>query len=65
MGTTARAKVTLTVEIDILSTWGDDCSLSQVYDQASKQAANAVKNLFKSHVLIVGEPQVEAVVVRK
>jgi hypothetical protein len=65
MSTIARAKVTLTVEIEVGSTWGDDCSLSQVYDQAARETIQAVKNIFQRRVTIIGEPTVDAVMVRK
>jgi hypothetical protein len=65
MGATATARVTLTVEIDIGSTWGDDCKLSQVYDQAKEQAVTAVKNVFQSRVTIIGVPTVNAIVTHR
>lgn len=65
MGATAKATVTLTVEVQIGSTWGDDCKLSQVYDQAKTEAINAVRNTFQSYVTIIGVPEVKAIVTHR
>lgn len=65
MGTIATAKVTLTVEIQVSSTWGDDCAISQVYDQAEKAARGAIVNAIGSRVTIIGTPKVEAIMVTR
>ena len=33
-----RAKVSVTLEIEVPDTWGTDCALSQVYSQAREKA---------------------------
>lgn len=58
----ATARVTLTIEIDINSTWGETSHISQVFDQATTEAKNAVQNTFKNRCKIIGEPKVEAIV---
>lgn len=42
--TTTSALVTVTLEVRVGS-WGPDCALSQVYQQASEEAANAVRRI--------------------
>jgi len=71
------AVVTLTVEIDVGSTWGSDCSLEQLMRQARVEAAEALRgglvinDLTASsatrprHARIVGEPRVKAVIVEE
>ncbi|WP_156174031.1 hypothetical protein [Cupriavidus basilensis] len=41
--TTTHAVVSVTVEVTVGS-WGPECALSQVYDQAAREAVNAVRN---------------------
>jgi hypothetical protein len=41
--TTARAIVTVTLEIDVEGTWGGDCPTSQVYQQALDGAARDLR----------------------
>ena len=41
--TTARAKVSLTLEVDADSTWGPETSLTQVYDQGSRDAVGRLE----------------------
>lgn len=60
----AKAVVRLTVEIES-GAWGSDCSMTQVYDQAAREAVERVRQHFKDQVRIVGEPEVTAVLVRK
>lgn len=62
MGTYAKAKVTLTVEIDVGSTWGCDCQLSQLYKQAEDEARNIVKNNIGRVAVIIGTPTIEAII---
>jgi hypothetical protein len=61
----AVARVRLTVEI-VRGSWGADCKLDQVFDQAGREAASAVQNLITAAgARVVGEPIVEAVITRK
>jgi hypothetical protein len=61
---TARATVTVTLEIVIDSTWGDDCTVSQIHKQAIDSWAG-IKDLREaiSHdrVHIIGTPIVDMV----
>lgn len=65
---TATARVRLTIEIDAGSTWGDDCTARQVYDQASQEARHAVENMIigsnklGTRCKIVGKAEVDMVV---
>lgn len=70
----ARARVTLTVEIDVPDTWGPDCSTGQVFKQASEAAIVALRGGLVLHHLragsdtktparVVGEPLIRAILV--
>lgn len=64
----ARARVQLTVEIEVTSNWGAGCSIQQVYEQAATEAKGAIRNaLTKAEVPpgkinIIGEPLITAVI---
>lgn len=62
--TTAKASVAVTLTVALNDRWGGDCPLSQVYDQAAKQALLAVEKLIKSTagISIAGNPEVKAIV---
>jgi hypothetical protein len=61
----AVARVRVTVEVT-RGSWGDDCKLEQVFDQAGREAAADIQNLIaKAGARVVGEPVVEAVLARK
>lgn len=59
----ATTRVQVTVDVRVNGSWGRDCSLGQIQDQAS---AGAINNLRKAlepvDVVIVGEPRVTMVV---
>lgn len=60
----ATAKVQVTLEIDAGSSWGPECTVSQVRDQAGReslQRLTAVLAAAKTRVKIIGEPKVIAV----
>ena len=62
--TSTGAKVTLTVELTNLGSWGPDCTLDQVYRQAREAAVGRLNKVFKNHVAstrIIGPVIVEAV----
>jgi hypothetical protein len=65
---TASARVTVTVEIDVGSSWGDDCSVGQVHDSASREALGKLRHLIETdgHALrqmrIIGAPKVVAII---
>jgi hypothetical protein len=64
----ATARVTLTVEVDIKSTWGDDCKLDQIYKQAAEEAVSSLTQHiyraggFGGRIKVVGEPNVMCVI---
>lgn len=45
------AKVTLTVELTGLGSWGPDCTTEQVYRQAQEAAVNRLRSM--SHLRVV------------
>lgn len=62
--TTTGAKVTITLELSSLGSWGPDCTTGQVHDQAREAAIGRLNRLFKEHLdstKIVGPVIVEAV----
>ncbi|MBC3411326.1 hypothetical protein HU720_08415 [Pseudomonas sp. SWRI51] len=62
--TQTGAKVTLTIELTSLGSWGPDCTLDQVYRQAREAAIGRLNKVFKDHVAttrILGPVIVEAV----
>ncbi|MBV4530957.1 hypothetical protein HU719_006000 [Pseudomonas sp. SWRI107] len=62
--TQTGAKVTITVELTNLGSWGPDCTLDQVYRQAREAAIGRLNRVFKDHVAttrILGPVIVEAV----
>ena len=67
---TARARAVVTVEIPIGGTWGSECRLSQVHDQAADEARGAIRNALTSvhrpaGFRIVGDIVVTAVLVEE
>lgn len=64
---TATARVTLTVEIDVRSTWGDGCDIAQVYRQAEDQARGYLRNAFEKEkrARVSGKPKIVAVISEK
>jgi hypothetical protein len=66
MKTPALARVTLTLEIPISSTWGDKCEVGQVRQQATEEALGKIarfaeKNQFRAKV--IGTPKVTMIFV--
>lgn len=41
-----RARVQVTLEIDVSDTWGPDCDLGQVFKQASDSAIGVLRGVF-------------------
>jgi hypothetical protein len=57
----AIARVQITLEIDAGSSWGPDCTVSQVHSQASRESVQRLKNILaaaKTRATIIGEPKV-------
>jgi hypothetical protein len=48
--TTTGAKVTITLELSNLGSWGPDCTTGQVHDQAREAAIGRLNRLFKDHL---------------
>ena len=67
-GTKATARVRFTVEYSDCGTWGKDCPLSQVWDQAAAAALTAFESCLhaagqQSRFTLLGKPEVIAVLV--
>ncbi len=61
----ATAHVTLTVEITVGSTWGDNCTVGQIYKQAAEEALGIIDRLLGEQIRIVGRPVVTAVAIEE
>ena len=62
----ATAKVKLELEIYVDSTWGNDCSLSQIYKQAMDAAEFKINKELKGRgreFRIIGKPKVYAIII--
>jgi len=64
----ARATVILTVEVRIGCSWGEECTVRQVHDQASSAAVGAIRRLIElattnPKISLVGDPQPTAILV--
>ena len=60
----AKARVQITVEVEA-SSWGEDCSIGQLYKQAAETAIGIVRSgMLKQPTLwkLVGEPKVIGVI---
>lgn len=76
MNCQGRARVTLTIEMDLGDSWGGDCTVAQIHDQAAKAAVHQLRcglvidglhaaREARQHARIVGEPKVEAILVER
>lgn len=62
----AHAKVTVTIEVPVGSTWGPDCNLKQVHAQAKEDALHAIQRWgAELGVKIVSSPKVSAIIVEE
>lgn len=62
--TSTGAKVTVTLEISSLGSWGPDCTTGQVHDQARAAAIGRLNKIFEDHLdttKIIGPIKVEAI----
>jgi hypothetical protein len=62
--TQTGAKVTLTIELTNLGSWGPDCKLDQVYEQAQRAALGRINRAFRDDTLnirLLGPVVVEAI----
>ena len=63
-GITVRARVTLTVEIDLDDRWGNGCSIEQIQKQAAESARAQVARAFEDkHDLKEGARRVKGRVI--
>ena len=61
----AKARVQITVEVEA-SSWGEDCSIGQLYKQAAESARGTLIAALKpgehGRVTIIGEPKVIGII---
>lgn len=61
-----KARVTLTIEMDVRTLWGDACRLDQVYRQAAEEALGTLDTITKGISLrVIGAPKIEAIIVQE
>lgn len=65
---TAKARVQIVVEVDA-SSWGEDCSILQLYKQAGEAARDTLINSLKPELIgkirIIGEPKIIGVLTER
>lgn len=62
--TSTSARVTITLEISNVGSWGPGCEIDQVYRQAIESAVGRLNRAFKDDIRgirIVGQPSVDAI----
>lgn len=62
--TSTGAKVTLSIELSNLGSWGPDCKLDQVYKQALEAAEGRINRAFKDDkqgIRLIGPVVVQAI----
>ncbi len=71
----ASARVQLTIEVDVGSSWGGDCTVAQVHKQGEEEAIGCVRQLldearrsdvhalkdWANRIKIIGQPKITAV----
>lgn len=64
----ARARVTVTLEIEVTDSWGTDCTVQQVHQQATESALGVIRRVKDRGYVdyrIIGEPTVLTVIVEQ
>jgi hypothetical protein len=46
--TSATARVQITIELPAGSTWGNDCTVDQIYKQAGEETVQALRNILSA-----------------
>ena len=67
MKISATARIQVTVEVDG-GTWGSECSMEQVFDQAKKEASIGVQSAIQKSYprgRVIGEPIVLAILTKR
>lgn len=63
MKDTATARVTLTIDIRVNGSWGEECTIGQMRDQAKAAAEGAIKRAMQNYdAKIIGEMKVASVI---
>ena len=59
-----KAKATVTIEIDVNSTWNDATTVAQVKKQAIDDAKGVIRKLHGDHnyrIKVIGEPDISVI----
>lgn len=63
------ARVTMTIQISGLGSWGPECGIKQVHEQARQSAygfiGRVIEKSGEGRITMIGEPTVTAVLVEK
>lgn len=65
------ARVTLSVEVEGVGTWGPECTINQVHEQAATTAISRLQNILNADprktlsIKIIGTPKVDAIIVTR
>jgi len=59
-----KAVVKIQVEVSLYDTWGQDCKIEQVFNQARVSAINRVSKLLSTdtNIRIIGDPRVDTII---
>lgn len=67
----ATARVSLTIEISVGDSWGEDCKMDQVYRQAADSAIGRLQRIVSDAkvvhggIRVIGEPKVTAILTER
>lgn len=64
----ASARVTVTLEITVPDSWGDDCTVAQIYRQAEESARASIAHALRASQVkakVIGTPEVTTVITKK
>lgn len=62
----AKARVQVTLDVELPDTWGPDCRVDQIQKQAAESARQRLSNELKhTKCAVVGDPKVTAILVEE
>lgn len=62
MRTSGTARVRITLDIAAGSSWGDECTIQQVHEQAKRETVARIRTaLQKTDFVLVGEPEITVI----
>ena len=61
----AMARVKLVIQFDLTDVWNANCPVEQIFKQAIDSATGLIRNKLPPHIMIIGEPEVTAILLNK